>query len=440
MRDIAVRFRNVSKYYKLYDSPRDRLKEALHPFGRKFHREFYALNDISFEVRKGEVLGVVGKNGSGKSTLLKLISQVLVPNKGIVQVDGSISALIELGAGFNPEFTGMENIYFYGTILGFTRREMDAKLDGIVEFADIGEFIHQPIKTYSSGMRARLAFAVATEVDPEILIVDEALSVGDTVFRRKCFARINTLFKAGRTVILVSHSRNAIVGLCEKALLLDRGRLLSAGDAESVMREYEKLCYKQFLVTGKNAGKEDKAGGTAARKEGKAARPTSEEALTWDPALLETEPVHYAKSDIEFKSFGIYDLDDNKVNILRPGATCRVRATFLPKQDLDDDVMYAMRIRTLQGYMMAWMGYPFAKKQYLEVRKDKLLEVEYLFDCNFHKGVFYVDAGLQSYRNNELFLHVSINNVYAFRLDGEPSQNLNGEVHLNFRSASSDPP
>ena len=435
MGDVAIFLRNVSKFYKLYDSPKQRLIEALHPFGKKYHKEFYAIKNLDLEVKKGEILGIIGRNGSGKSTLLKLISSILVPSSGTVAVQGSISALIELGAGFNPQFTGLDNIYFYGTILGFTREEMDARIDAIIAFADIGDFIHQPIKTYSSGMKARLGFAVATEVDPDILIVDEVLAVGDTVFQRKCFGKINNMFKDGKTVILVSHSRNSIIGLCENAILLDKGEMLCSGDAEPVVKEYEKLCYKQFLLSNKKEGSDQ----TTEQKKSEGSKAESNDAIeedevAWDPTLDSGDPVVYRKSEIDFESFGIYDMKDNKVNILKPGFTYKIKATFMPHQELNDDVMFALRITTLQGYKISWMGYPFKKNEYLDIHKDSLLEIEFLFDCNFGQGVFCIDAGLQSVINNDLYIHSSMGNVYTFKLNADPKRNLIGDVHLNFRT------
>lgn len=435
MSDVAIFLQNVSKFYKLYDSPKQRLLEALHPFGKKYHKEFYAIKNLNLEVKKGEILGIIGRNGSGKSTLLKLISSVLVPTSGRVIVQGSISALIELGAGFNPQFTGMDNIYFYGTILGFSREEMDAKIDDIVAFADIGDFIHQPIKTYSSGMRARLGFAVATEVDPDILIVDEVLAVGDTIFQRKCFGKINNMFKNGKTVILVSHSRNSIVGLCEKAILLDKGEMICAGEVEPVVKEYEKLCYKQFLVDTKQEEKDQLLENKKSNGDESVVEDVADDDPVWDPSLVGDDPIVYRKSNVDFEFFGIFDMKNKKVNILKPGKTYKIKATFMPREDLHDDVMYAMRIRTLQGYMISWMGYPFKKNEYLDIRKNSPLELEYLFDCNFSKGVFCIDAGLQSVVNNELFLHASINNVYTFKINENPKMNLNGDAFLNYRAS-----
>ena len=188
-KNTAIKVTNLSKVYKLYDKPADRLKESLHPLKKKYHKEFYALNDVSFEIKKGETVGIIGKNGAGKSTLLKIITGVLTPSGGHVHVNGRIASLLELGAGFNPEYTGVENIYLQGTLMGYTKEEMESKIQAILDFADIGDFVYQPVKSYSSGMFARLAFAVAINVEPDILIVDEALSVGDVFFQNKCFKK-----------------------------------------------------------------------------------------------------------------------------------------------------------------------------------------------------------------------------------------------------------
>jgi ABC-type polysaccharide/polyol phosphate transport system ATPase subunit len=227
--EIAISVQNLTKTYKLYDTPLARLKESINPFGRKYHNDFHALNDVNFEITKGETVGIIGKNGSGKSTLLKILTGVLAPSSGTVTVNGKISALLELGAGFNPELTGIENIYFNATMMGYTRAEMDARLDDILSFADIGEFVYQPVKSYSSGMFVRLAFAVAINVDPEILIVDEALSVGDVFFQQKCYVEIRKKIDSGITCLFVSHDTAAITNICNRALLVKNGRLIFDG-------------------------------------------------------------------------------------------------------------------------------------------------------------------------------------------------------------------
>ncbi|AUR51592.1 ABC transporter ATP-binding protein [Aquella oligotrophica] len=238
--DIAIKVENLSKVYKLYNAPIDRLKEALNPFKKKYHKDFYALNGISFEVKKGDCVGIVGRNGAGKSTLLKIITGVLTPTGGRVTVNGRVSALLELGAGFNPEYTGLENIYFQGNLMGFSKLEMDARVQNILEFADIGDFIHQPVKSYSSGMFARLAFSVAINVEPEILIVDEALSTGDFMFQFKCLQKIKEFRRKGVTILFVSHSAQSIIEYCNYAVFLYQGGIHSESyDVKKLIYTYE---------------------------------------------------------------------------------------------------------------------------------------------------------------------------------------------------------
>jgi teichoic acid transport system ATP-binding protein len=227
MNDIAISVKNLTKVYHLYDKPQDRLKEALHPFKKKYHHDFYAMQDVSFEIKKGETVGIIGKNGAGKSTLLKMITGVLTPTSGEVEVNGKIASLLELGAGFNPEMTGIENIYLNGTIMGFTKEEMDSKVDAILEFADIGEFIHQPVKMYSSGMFARLAFSVAIAVEPDVLIVDEALSVGDMAFQMKCFKKFEDLQKQDKTILFVTHALDTIIRYCNRSIVIEQGKMIA---------------------------------------------------------------------------------------------------------------------------------------------------------------------------------------------------------------------
>ena len=225
---------NISKIYKLYNNKKDRLKESFSLMKKKYHKDFYALDKVTLKIKKGEVIGLIGKNGAGKSTLLKIITGVLTPNEGSVKVNGKISALIELGAGFNPEYTGMENIYLYGTLMGYSKSESEKKVNDIIEFSDIGEFINQPVKTYSSGMFARLAFACAINVEPDILIVDEILSVGDLRFQLKCMKKMNEMLKGGTTVIFVSHDMNAIKMFCSRIFWINNGKIEMQGETNYV--------------------------------------------------------------------------------------------------------------------------------------------------------------------------------------------------------------
>lgn len=252
MDDIIIKVDSLTKIYKIYDKQIDRLKEALNPFKKKYHKEHYALNNITFEIKKGEIIGIVGTNGSGKSTLLKIITGVLNATEGTVEVNGKVSALLELGAGFNLEYTGIENIFFNGMLMGFTKEEMQRKLDSIIEFADIGDFIYQPVKLYSSGMFARLAFAVSINVDPDILIIDETLSVGDMYFQAKCMTKMKEMFDNGVTVIFVTHDTNAVKSLCHKTLYIDKGNFISFGLSEEVVDLYAKKSREEMNKENRN--------------------------------------------------------------------------------------------------------------------------------------------------------------------------------------------
>jgi len=238
MSDIAVKVENLSKIYKLYKKPIDRMKETFSLSRKIYHKDYFALNNLSFEVKRGEVIGIIGTNGSGKSTLLKIITGVLSPNDGTVEVNGKISALLELGAGFNPEYTGIENIYLNATMMGFSNEEIKDKINPILDFADIGEFVYQPVKTYSSGMFVRLAFAVAINIDPDILIIDEALAVGDSKFQSKCFEKFNEFKKSGKTILLVTHDIGSVKRFCDRVVWLENGYEKGIGNAKEMASKY----------------------------------------------------------------------------------------------------------------------------------------------------------------------------------------------------------
>lgn len=243
--EVAIKVDNITKVYKLYNKPKDRLIETLGFSKKRRSTDHYALNGVSFDVKKGETVGIIGTNGSGKSTILKIITGVLSPTDGKLTIDGRISALLELGAGFNQEYTGMENIYLNGTMIGFTKDEIDEKLQDILDFADIGDFVYQPVKTYSSGMFVRLAFAVAINIDPEILIVDEALSVGDVFFQNKCYKKFEDFKAAGKTVVFVSHDLSSIAKYCDRVILLNKGDKLAEGGPKEMVNLYKKVLVGQ---------------------------------------------------------------------------------------------------------------------------------------------------------------------------------------------------
>jgi len=236
----VIQIKNVSKKFRLFSDKKSRMLYALNPIKSNKGQDFYAVKNISMTVNKGEIVGIIGRNGSGKSTLLKIISGILTPTEGSVETVGRIIPLLELGSGFHPQFTGLENIYFYTVVLGYQREEIEKLLPEIIEFSELGEFINQPIKNYSSGMKSRLAFAVSILIEPDILILDEVLSVGDESFKQKSFEKMNTFFETGKTIIFVSHSAQQVSQLCHRAILLDKGEVLDQGDTASVTKNYKK--------------------------------------------------------------------------------------------------------------------------------------------------------------------------------------------------------
>lgn len=245
----AIRVKNLDKMYKLYDRPMDRLKESLGLTRKKKYKEHYALRDINIDIKRGETVGIIGTNGSGKSTILKIITGVLNPTAGEVEVDGRISALLELGAGFNMEYSGLENVYLNGTMCGFSREEIDSRLQAILDFADIGDYIYQPVKTYSSGMFVRLAFAVSINIDPEILIVDEALSVGDVFFQAKCYHKFEEFKKLGKTILFVSHDLSSVSKYCDRVILLNKGEKLAEGSPKEMIDIYKQVLVGQYEIS-----------------------------------------------------------------------------------------------------------------------------------------------------------------------------------------------
>lgn len=247
MSDYAIEIKDLTKTYNMYAKPKDRMKEALNPFKKSYHDIFYALNEVNIFVEKGEMIGFVGENGSGKSTLLKIITGVLTPTKGEIEINGKIAALLELGSGFNPEYSGYENIYLNGMVLGFSREEVTEMVDDIIAFADIGDHINQPVKTYSSGMFVRLAFSVAINVDPDILIVDEALAVGDLEFQLKCMEKFTELRNSGKTILFVSHDINSVRRFCDRVYWLKNGEVVSEGKTMEVTEEYDNYLKKKSI-------------------------------------------------------------------------------------------------------------------------------------------------------------------------------------------------
>lgn len=345
--EYAIQVQDVSKIYRLYEKPIDRLKESLSLTHKSYHRDFFALSNISFQVKKGETVGIIGTNGSGKSTILKIITGVLTPTTGNVRVSGVISALLELGAGFNMDYTGIENVYMNGTMMGFTRSQMDEKLPEILEFADIGDFVYQPVKTYSSGMFVRLAFALAINVEPEILIVDEALSVGDVFFQSKCYRRMEEIRKQGTTILMVTHDMGSVIKYCDRVVLLNKGHYVAEGPAGKMVDLYKKILANQMDVLeeelaemndfsggmdgrgSKAAGETDEGEGSSKERDadGSSKCLSGQEVLSGDkkPGLMKDKisinpnRTEYGNGKAEIYDLGLFDERGNLTNLLLKG-------------------------------------------------------------------------------------------------------------------------
>ncbi len=340
-KEYAIQVQDVSKVYRLYDKPIDRLKESLSVTHKNYHKDFFALDDISFKVKKGETAGIIGTNGSGKSTILKIITGVLTPTSGQVQVEGVISALLELGAGFNMDYTGIENIYMNGTMMGFSRRAMDEKLQDILDFADIGDFVYQPVKTYSSGMFVRLAFALAINVDPEILIVDEALSVGDVFFQSKCYRRMEEIRKNGTTILMVTHDMGSVIKYCDRVILLNKGHYVAEGAPGRMVDLYKKILANQMdaleeepggmndfsggMDLGEHAGPAGKNAAGGYRDVGSHEAKDGQHCLMKDKLAVNPDRTEYGNGKAEIYDMGLFDERGNLTNLLLKGEYFTIR-------------------------------------------------------------------------------------------------------------------
>ena len=352
-KNIAIRVDNVSKIYRLYNKPSDRLKEALGFTKEKRYREHRALDQVSFDVHRGETVGIIGTNGSGKSTVLKIITGVLQPTSGSVTVDGRISALLELGAGFNMEYTGVENVYLNGTMLGFTEEEIEERLPEILRFADIGEFVNQPVKTYSSGMFVRLAFAVAINIDPEILIVDEALSVGDVFFQAKCYRKFEEFKEMGKTILFVSHDLSSIGKYCDRVVLLNKGEKLAEGGAKEMVNLYRRVLVNQYDDADLEENTDDAeegqttenqaAGADVSLKAHTGSGKAMKDSLNLNPKVLE-----YGSKLGEIVDFAIRDDTGMITNVIEKGKEFSVQMKVKFQADVSDPI-FAFTLKDLKG-------------------------------------------------------------------------------------------
>lgn len=404
----AISIKNVSKSYKLYKASKDRLKEALHPLGKRYHTDFYAIRELNLEIKKGEILGIVGRNGCGKSTLLKLISKVLMPSAGEIKVNGKVTALLELGAGFNPEFTGRENIRFYSTILGLSNVESESLTPAIIEFAELGEFIDQPLKTYSSGMKSRLGFSVAIHIDPDILILDEVLAVGDALFKRKCYAKMEEFFKAGKTVLFVSHDSNSINRLCSRAVLLHNGEILMDGMPSQVTKYYEKLIFSkatnakavldEIKALPEDSTSKDELIHHASIDKKVKPKPTQQQTTKLEPyyipELIPKSTVSYGTEHAEIIDPHFTTTSGERVNVLVSGQDY-VYVYAVNFKNSAKNISLGMQIKDEKGGVITGSSLHFNELLLInEVNADQQLIARWTFTCSLISGMYYLNAGV----------------------------------------------
>lgn len=411
----AIEVRGVEKAYKLYDKPSDRLKEALGFSRKKKYKEHYALKGVDLTIRQGETVGIIGTNGSGKSTILKIITGVLNPTAGEVTVNGRISALLELGAGFNMEYNGIENIYLNGTMIGFTKKEIDARMGDILDFADIGEYVNQPVKTYSSGMFVRLAFAVAINIDPEILIVDEALSVGDVFFQAKCYHKFEEFKKMGKTILFVSHDLSSISKYCDRVVLLNQGIKLGEGSPKEMIDAYKQVLVGQFPLPDEN-GHEFLADGKvseAARASAKGFAKASAEAgkgslhgesdkqenakgdMTVNPELLE-----YGTKEAVIEEYDITDEAGRKTGAILKGQSCSVHMTVRFLQDIHAPI-FAFTIKNIKGVEITGTN-TMVEKAFLEpVQAGSVKRITFTQKLDLQGGEYLLSLGVTGYEKED---------------------------------------
>lgn len=445
MSEIAISLKKISKCFQRYARPADRLRELLFP-GKSLAQKFWALRDLDLEVPKGQTLGIVGRNGSGKSTLLQIIAATLTPTTGTVEVQGRISALLELGSGFNPEFTGRQNVFFNGQLLGLSRREIESKFDDIASFADIGDFLEQPVKTYSSGMFVRLAFAVATSAEPDILIVDEALSVGDEAFQRKCFARIQDIRDRGGTILFVSHAAATIVELCDRAILLDGGELLLQGSPKYVVSKYQELIYapgdrvaslRQEITKANNnfpgVNKTSMESNIIPSDKNREV----ETPEFYDPSLNPENTISYISRGAKISNPGITTIATGKlVNHLigRREYLYSYAVRFLrPAQN----VRFGMLIKTVSGLELGGASCSPSFHDIMDFEAEQVVRVKFRFHCLLHPGVYFLNAGVSGMVDGEFVYLARCIDAAIFRVKSEDKSCGNGTIDFNIKPSLS---
>lgn len=396
MSKVAIKVADISKVYKLYDRPKDRLKEALGFSRKKLYREHYALSHVNFEVAEGETIGIIGTNGSGKSTILKIITGVLNPTEGEVTVNGRISALLELGAGFNMEYTGIENIYLNGTMIGFSKEEIDSRLQDILDFADIGDFVNQPVKTYSSGMFVRLAFAVAINIDPEILIVDEALSVGDVFFQNKCYQKFEEFKKMGKTILIVSHDLSSISKYCDRVILLNKGKKIIEGSPKETVDLYKKLLVNQLDLSEFDGTAEPKVEELKAKLEENVPLDLWKSGVSANPNVSE-----YGTKGAEIVDYGIFDESGNVSSTIVKGEEFTVKMKVKFHEEVRKPI-FAYTIKDLRGTDLTGTNTAYENVKIEKQEAGDVRIISFRQKMRLQGGEYLLSLGCTGFRNSEL--------------------------------------
>ncbi len=407
----AIEVNNLTKVYRLYNSPRDRLREIISLNGKRFHNDFHALNDVSFNIEKGQTVGIMGQNGSGKSTLLKIICGVLQPTTGSFRTNGRIAALLELGAGFNPEFTGRQNVYMNGALMGFEREEMARRFSDIETFAEIGEFIDQPVKTYSSGMYVRLAFAAAINIDPEILIVDEALSVGDALFQSRCFAKFQEFKEKGITIIFVTHDLGLVTTHCERALLLDQGAMVAEGLPKPVVDEYNRLLVSRngTTLTPETEKNEQSISQQVA--------PTKE--VEWQ-GLFRVNPNEnrYGTNKAEILEAGIFTPDHKPVQVLERNQEYVIKVKVRHNDSMPAAII-AFSIKDPKGTILCGTNTLNQDVKIGHLEKDEVILVTFRQKIKINPGEYLLSVGVTAYEEGEYLVYDRRFDYLAFQIIAE---------------------
>ena len=404
----AISVKDVTKIYRMYEKPIDRLKESLSLSHKEYHKDFFALNGISFEVEKGQTVGIIGTNGSGKSTILKIITGVLTPTAGEVKVDGKISALLELGAGFNMDYTGIENIFMNGTMMGYSRKEMEEKLPDILDFAEIGDFVYQPVKTYSSGMFVRLAFALAINVEPEILIVDEALSVGDVFFQSKCYRRMEEIRRSGTTILMVTHDMGSIIKYCDKVVLLNKGQFVAEGSAGHMVDLYKKILAGQMEALDKELQKEKDPEVELSDFSGSTAKEAHPGKLMREQITINVNRTEYGDGRAEIYDLGLFDARGNLTNLLLKGEMFTIRECIRFFADIQAPI-FTYTIKDKKGTDLTGTNTMYEGADIKPVKRGEEYQVEFTQKMTLQGGEYLLSMSCTGFEQGE---HVVYHRLY----------------------------